>query len=201
RASAGRLGATDVDLTEVARAAIADTVALAAERGIELALECGPSVCALSGTVQQPAAGDPTSGAVPDSALHPDQHEPLMATSSDPQSLAVLVRNLVDNAVRYGHRDGRVIVRVERVERSGVRLTVDDDGPGIPDDEHERVFDRFYRRNPGETTGSGLGLAIVRAIADRHHAQIALDRSPLGGLRVSVRFPGGDEAPTAMRAA
>ena len=155
----------DVDLTELARAAIADTVALAAESGIELSLERGSA----NGGAQDAARATTT-------------------VSADPQSLSVLVRNLVDNAVRYGHPGGRVVVRVER-EAGAARVTVDDDGPGIPVEERERVFDRFYRRNPGETTGSGLGLAIVRAIADRHRATIALEDSPLGGLRVSVRFP------------
>jgi two-component system OmpR family sensor kinase/two-component system sensor histidine kinase QseC len=114
--------------------------------------------------------------------------------SSDPQSLSALVRNLVDNAVRYGHVGGRVVVRVE-CSAGAALLTVDDDGPGIPVEERERVFDRFYRRHPGETTGSGLGLAIVRAIADRHQAQITLGDSPLGGLRVSVRFAPSADVP------
>jgi two-component system OmpR family sensor kinase len=71
-----------------------------------------------------------------------------------------------------------------------VTLTVDDSGPGIPDTERERVFDRFYRASDATGVGSGLGLAIVKAIADRHGATILLDRSPtLGGLRVQVIFP------------
>jgi signal transduction histidine kinase len=80
------------------------------------------------------------------------------------------------------------VVRVEATGQ-GALLTVDDDGQGIPVEERERVFDRFYRRHPGETTGSGLGLAIVRAIAERHRATIVLDDAPIGGLRVQVRFP------------
>jgi two-component system OmpR family sensor kinase/two-component system sensor histidine kinase QseC len=83
---------------------------------------------------------------------------------------------------------GRVVVRVQDSE-GGAMLTVDDDGQGIPVEERERVFDRFYRRHPGETTGSGLGLAIVRAIAERHQAQITLGDAPIGGLRVQVQFP------------
>jgi signal transduction histidine kinase len=68
-------------------------------------------------------------------------------------------------------------------------LRVDDSGPGIPADERERVFARFYRRDGGDTSGSGLGLAIVRAIADRHGARVELGEAPLGGLRVEVRLP------------
>ncbi|HEY1231197.1 MAG TPA: ATP-binding protein, partial [Ramlibacter sp.] len=69
-----------------------------------------------------------------------------------------------------------------------------------PEDERERAFDRFYRLADGNSTaeGSGLGLAIVRAIADKHGAQVVLDRSErLGGLRVTVRFGRRSEAPRA----
>jgi signal transduction histidine kinase len=70
-------------------------------------------------------------------------------------------------------------------------LTVDDSGPGIPPDERERAFQRFYRgrRAAGDSTGSGLGLAIVANIAARHGAAVALLDSPLGGLRVALQFP------------
>ena len=72
--------------------------------------------------------------------------------------------------------------------RADALLLVDDTGPGIPAEERERVFDRFHRRASGEETGSGLGLAIVRSIAERHGAEVTLGDSPLGGLRVTVRF-------------
>jgi len=67
-------------------------------------------------------------------------------------------------------------------------VRVDDSGPGIPPEDRARVFDRFYRRDGGESTGSGLGLAIVRAIAQRHGAQVSLADSPLGGLRAELRL-------------
>jgi two-component system OmpR family sensor kinase/two-component system sensor histidine kinase QseC len=107
---------------------------------------------------------------------------------ADAAALRILARNLIDNAVRYAGRDGQVRVRVA-AEGSQAILRVDDSGPGIPSAERERVFDRFYRRDSGDATGSGLGLAIVRAIADRHGATVALDQSPLGGLRAEVRLP------------
>jgi two-component system, OmpR family, sensor kinase len=70
------------------------------------------------------------------------------------------------------------------------RLTVSDDGPGIPPEERKRVFDRFYRRAGTAPSGSGLGLAIVKAIADAHGATLSLDAGPSGkGLAVSVTFP------------
>lgn len=112
------------------------------------------------------------------------------AIDGDAGALRVLARNLIDNAVRYAGAGARVAVAVLRDERAIV-LCVDDSGPGIPAAERERVFDRFYRRDPGAETGSGLGLSIARAIAERHGARLALADSPLGGLRVEVRFPPG----------
>lgn len=105
----------------------------------------------------------------------------------DAATLAVLARNLADNAVRYAPRGSRVEVRV--LEEGGAALLrVDDAGPGIPPEERARVFDRFYRHAAGGEAGTGLGLAIVRSIAERHGASVALADSPLGGLRVDVRF-------------
>lgn len=105
----------------------------------------------------------------------------------DAGALRILARNLIDNAVRYCGARARVIVTV--LDEAGAAiLRVDDSGPGIPSEERERVFDRFYRRDPGGESGSGLGLSIVRAIAERHGARIALTDSLLGGLRVEVRF-------------
>ncbi|ODV07599.1 MAG: hypothetical protein ABT20_12260 [Rubrivivax sp. SCN 70-15] len=105
----------------------------------------------------------------------------------DAASLTVLVRNLVDNAVRHSPPGGRVEVRI--VPGDGTpTLTVDDAGPGIPAEDRERVFDRFVRRADAAGEGSGLGLAIVRKVAERHGAGVELSTSPLGGLRASVRF-------------
>jgi signal transduction histidine kinase len=107
---------------------------------------------------------------------------------ADPAALRILTRNLIDNAVRYAGAHGRVHVQAF-AEAGHAVLRVDDSGPGIPPDERAHVFDRFYRRDSGETTGSGLGLAIVRAIAERHDAEVELGDSPLGGLRAEVRLP------------
>ncbi|WP_233151850.1 cell wall metabolism sensor histidine kinase WalK, partial [Pelomonas sp. KK5] len=103
------------------------------------------------------------------------------------EGLRVLVRNLVDNAIKYTPAGGKVDVALR-----GASLVVEDSGPGIPEAERARVFDRFYRSDAAASTnvtGSGLGLAIVKSIADRHGAALALDRSEaLGGLRVTLRF-------------
>jgi two-component system OmpR family sensor kinase len=104
-------------------------------------------------------------------------------------ALAILMRNLVDNAVKYTPAGGTVDVAV-RVEQGAAVLTVEDSGPGIAPEERERVFNRFYRIAGSEAAGSGLGLAIIHAIAERHGAKLALDASSrLGGLLVKVTFP------------
>ncbi|MBU1237723.1 MAG: sensor histidine kinase N-terminal domain-containing protein [Gammaproteobacteria bacterium] len=105
--------------------------------------------------------------------------------SGDPDMLAILVRNLVDNAIRYTPAGGQVTVTVRNRT-----LSVNDTGPGIPAAERERVFDRFHRLADQEKEGSGLGLSIVARIAERHGAKILLaDGDGSVGLRVSVGFP------------
>lgn len=112
-----------------------------------------------------------------------------LQVSGDQSALAVLARNLVDNAIRYTPGGGQVHLSWQP-EGSGALLRVDDSGPGIAPSDRERVFDRFVRgASAGETPGSGLGLAIVRSIAQRHRAALQLGSSDLGGLRVDVRFP------------
>lgn len=106
----------------------------------------------------------------------------------DAEAIGILVRNLVDNAVRYTPAGGRVDVAVHP-EGDRAILDVRDTGPGIPAELRERVFDRFFRVNGADVQGSGLGLAIVRHIAQRHGADIALLDNPDGhGLCVRVTF-------------
>ncbi len=149
-----------LDLSDVVRQAVADSVPFAQSRGTEFELFA----------------------------------DALVTISGDRAALAMLARNLADNAVRYSPPGARVELRVGIVD--GVpTLQVDDAGPGIPPAERERVFDRFYRRSVhdelSDEQGTGLGLAIVRSVAARHGADVALGDSPLGGLRVTVRFRGG----------
>ena len=117
----------------------------------------------------------------------------------DPEALRTLMRNLIDNAVRYTPAGGRVDVSVEPPEGThGARFTVGDDGPGIPSEERARVFDRFYRRAGSTPPGSGLGLAIVKAIATAHGAIVALAPGAGGrGLAVTVLFPAPPAGPAA----
>lgn len=102
-------------------------------------------------------------------------------------ALYVLVRNLVDNAIKYSPRGSMVSVGVSRGPE-GVVLTVSDQGPGIPPAERDKVFDRFHRRSKTAAYGSGLGLSIVRRVVELHRGRIDLGEAPGGGLRVDVTF-------------
>ncbi len=125
-------------------------------------------------------------------SLDLDSHAPLQILG-DEDSLRVMLGNLVDNAIRYTPRGGTVTVRA-RAEGPDAVLEVEDSGPGIPADQRDRVFDRFYRvpRQDETVEGSGLGRAIVKRVIDRHRGRIALDSGKGGsGLRVSIRLPAG----------
>ena len=101
----------------------------------------------------------------------------------------VLIKNLVDNAIRYTPPNGRVDITVEK-QLDQARLVVEDSGPGIADDELERVFDPFYRVLGNDEVGSGLGLAIAKSVAERIGAHIELRNvaAPGHGLRAIVTF-------------
>jgi len=118
-------------------------------------------------------------------------HEERASISGDFEALRVMLGNLIDNAIRYTPSGGTVDVALRRGEGTAA-LEVSDTGSGIPEEDRQRVFDRFYRREATNTAGSGLGLAIVKNIADRHHAGILLqNREPGPGLHVCVTFPLG----------
>lgn len=123
---------------------------------------------------------------------HAERQAALASVEVDGQTeaLRILLRNLLDNAVKYTPPDGQVDVSLH-LENGQPVLTVEDSGPGIAAEDRARVFDRFFRASDVATeTGSGLGLAIVKVIADRHGATLALSLSErLGGLKVEVHFP------------
>jgi two-component system sensor histidine kinase TctE len=100
-----------------------------------------------------------------------------------------MLGNLLDNAIRYTQRGGHVTVRVA-AESGRVVLSVEDNGPGIPPDEREHVFERFHRVLGTGAEGCGLGLAIVREIAQGHNADVRLTAGATGaGTLVSIAFP------------
>lgn len=115
--------------------------------------------------------------------------DPVIA--GEPVSLSMLLRNLVDNAIRYTPSGGAISVAIEEDATAGtVAFSVTDTGPGIDAQLRERVFDPFYRALGSGTPGCGLGLAIVHQIAELHEARVELEDNPAGtGLRVRVIFP------------
>jgi len=109
--------------------------------------------------------------------------------TGNPVGLAVLIRNLVDNAIRYTPPGGIVEVDVVSCQKD-VSLLVTDSGPGIPAAERQQVFNRFYRGETADALGCGLGLSIVGRIVKLHGAEISLNDPPSGtGLQVRVFFP------------
>ena len=105
----------------------------------------------------------------------------------DPDLLAILLRNLVDNAIRHTPPAGTVSVQLSQEKRHTI-LTVSDTGPGIPAAERERVFERFYRGQTRNGAGSGLGLSIVRRIAELHGATVRLRSAASVGLAVDIEL-------------
>lgn len=112
----------------------------------------------------------------------------------DADSLRIMVRNLLDNAVRYTPEHGEVQIDLATAAGMAV-LTLQDSGSGIPEPERVRVFDRFYRVAGTRQGGSGLGLAIVKAIVDRHKGTVTLIEAALGGLAVRILLPLASAAP------
>ena len=109
--------------------------------------------------------------------------------AAEPGALGILVQNLVGNALRYTPDGGRVTVTLD-ADATRLRLRVDDQGPGIPAAERERVTERFHRAGPG--AGAGLGLSIVERLLVRHGGTLSLEEAPAGGLRAVATLPRGD---------
>jgi two-component system sensor histidine kinase QseC len=132
-------------------------------------------------------------------AIHAkQQHISLIASSpcmlvGSEFALKALFQNVINNAHKYSPEQSQIVVTIES-DSEQLRCFVEDSGPGISEDEYQRVFKRFYRvggdQHNTQVTGCGLGLAIVYHIAELHHAQVDLMRSePLGGLKVVIVFP------------
>lgn len=169
QAAAGQgAGAGLVDLRALAEQVLAETAVMAQARQLDVGLSEAPQL----------------------------QHS--FAVAADPQAMATLLRNLLDNAIKYVPAGGRVDVGWSQ-DAQGRALVVEDSGPGIAEHERERVVQRFVRGHDagGMAGGSGLGLAIVQSIARSAGAQLLLDASPsLGGLRVRILWPA--QAPAAQ---
>ncbi len=160
-----------VRLEDVVKLAVADVLPQAVHKGIDLGLAASPD--AVEGTEHADTAA--------------------LTVQGHPEALRVLLRNLLDNAIKYTPGPGTVDISLQQQGGQTV-LTVEDSGPGIAEPDRSRVFDRFFRADTAASeTGSGLGLAIVKTIAARHGAALVLERSArLGGLKVEVQFPAAD---------
>ena len=165
-AEAGR-GRTDeqgpVDLGQTAREVLEQLALLAAQRDIDLGFEAEGDVGPVGERFQ---------------------------VTGSARLLHELCANLIDNALRYTPPGGAVTLRLRRTAEQ-VLLEVEDNGPGIPPELREQVFERFFRLDNQHSDGCGLGLAIVREIAHAHGARVQLGDGPQGqGLRVTVAFAG-----------
>jgi signal transduction histidine kinase len=119
--------------------------------------------------------------------------DPSCSAWFDAKHMGRAIGNLVQNALRCAHR--RIHVCLERCDREAV-IHVDDDGPGIPEKDRERIFEPFTRLDSSRSRisgGHGLGLAIVRQIAGWHRGSVTVLDSPMGGARFSIRWPGFDQ--------
>ncbi len=107
----------------------------------------------------------------------------------DSAALRQIVLNLLDNAAKYGPDGQRIVVGAALYDDTA-RIWVDDEGPGVPVRERQRVFDPFYRMRDTKSAGSGIGLAVVRELVALHGGNAWIDDAPDGGTRVVVQFPG-----------
>ena len=119
---------------------------------------------------------------------------------ADWQRLIQLFGNLLQNSLDYTDHGGKINLSTLAV-RSGIEITVQDSAPGVPEQEHSKLFERLYRRESSRnraTGGSGLGLSICKAIIEAHHGTIAIASSPLGGLAIASWLPLAQPANTAI---
>ncbi|MET8400465.1 HAMP domain-containing sensor histidine kinase [Streptomyces sp900116325] len=186
------VGAAHPELLDVP-SAVTDTVrlqALAADLLLLARLDAGerPGSTRLDiGALVHEEVSQRTGDRIPVAVSVPPS-EPLEVTGSRSQ-LARIIGNLLDNAER--HAESSVAVSV-CTERGGVVVAVGDDGPGVPEPESERIFERFVRLDDARSRdegGAGLGLAIARDVARRHHGTLTVTRSPEGGARFELRLP------------
>ena len=146
--------------------------------------------CDIAEVIRREVAHAVSSAQAASLTLTSDVEKKLMI-KGDPQQLSLLVRNLLENAIQYTPGGGKVGISARRSQR-GIEFAVEDNGPGIPLEARERVFERFYRLDKGRSRdrgGTGLGLAIVKHVAELHQGVVEL-KSELGeGSTFKVIFP------------
>ena len=115
----------------------------------------------------------------------------ILNTRFDPVRISQVLTNILDNALHYTPQDGRVEIEV-RQEGKNVRIVIQDNGPGVTNQEVDHLFDRFYRADPSRARddgGSGLGLAIAKSIIEMHHGRIWAESEKDRGLKVVIQLP------------
>jgi two-component system, OmpR family, phosphate regulon sensor histidine kinase PhoR len=121
---------------------------------------------------------------------------PGVSARADPERLRQVFANLIDNAIKYGRSDGRVVIRGRAVDSSRVEFSVCDDGPGIAADAAARIFERFYRVDKArsrEQGGTGLGLAIVKNVVQAHEGDVRVETAPGRGTAFIITLPAAQE--------
>jgi len=174
-------------LRDIAAETIAALAPVALEKGVRLELLAGDetTVRARHGEAEPSGARVPASHLLPQSA---DYASNVSEVHGNPELLRVLLRNLLDNAVKHTPPGTSVQVSIVR-EHGTTSLSVSDNGPGIPEQERDKVLERFYRPLGMQASGSGLGLSIVKRIAEVHDASLQMaPTSENHGLRVTVAF-------------
>lgn len=117
--------------------------------------------------------------------------EPEAEAAFDPDAFRQVLLNLLDNAAKYGPRSQEIVVGIESREGATL-LFVEDQGPGIPEADRERVFDRFYRlprEGASAIAGTGIGLSVVRDLVTRHGGRTYVETASCGGARFVVELP------------
>jgi PAS domain S-box-containing protein len=128
---------------------------------------------------------------MPDLRIQADVDTDLLPVNADPRRIEQVLQNLLDNAAKYSPNNGVITISAQTTGNR-VQLSVRDQGPGIPIEERERVFDRFYqvaRPTTRSVGGTGLGLAICKALVEAHGGTIWIDEAPGGGALVSFSLP------------
>ena len=107
----------------------------------------------------------------------------------DDTAIRLAIRNLLNNAITYTQENGSINIGLTAAINQ-FKLTIEDNGPGIPEVERKRVLERFYRLKNHNATGCGIGLSIVMRVVELHQARLVMDEPETGtGLRVAVTFP------------
>jgi two-component system phosphate regulon sensor histidine kinase PhoR len=117
---------------------------------------------------------------------------PALTAMADSDRMQQVLGNLVDNAIKYGRNQGTVTIRGRDVQADRIEVCVEDDGPGIPEDARERIFERFYRVDKArsrEQGGTGLGLSIVKHIVQSHGGRVWVESEQGKGSRFFFSLP------------